>query len=370
MNETKIRKWISLYESAETLENYLIKLYVKKPANLESERQNMASIARLLIDPGYVRDHDQYYRWKFMSSDDIVSDTQEWDSSIDSKKVLQLRVGDTWVDWVFIGPSMVEIGKRGLFAARNFCERFTIGVYSGVPVWTEDKIGGKQPEDEDMARRNVSIHYCCLWVRDSDCRMVLLDPTSTKSGNDPNLLRMGMHLVREIDDESKRNVVFVEDGSLQCTAGIRIGDELVLLGSGDPDEKLSASVQVVDAQAVVEEEEHEVKKPAAQTMVTEREDIEKEVVDPAVAQQSVSVVAKNAGLEALAAVVEREEQEVEKSAARIVVSAVVVSERENTEKEVEDSVAQLPVSVVAENAVSTNKKRTKRNRPKKRKSPK
>ena len=236
-------------------------------------------------------------------------------------------------------------------------------------MWTEDKIGGKQPEDEDMARRNVSIHYCCLWVRDSDCRMVLLDPTSTKSGNDPNLLRMGMHLVREIDDESKRNVVFVEDGSLQCTAGIRIGDELVLLGSGDPDEKLSASVQVVDAQAVVEEEEHEVKKPAAQ-MVTEREDIEKEVVDPAVAQQSVSVVAKNAGLEALAAVVEREEQEVEKSAARIVVSAVVVSERENTEKEVEDSVAQLPVSVVAENAVSTNKKRTKANRPKKRKSPK
>ena len=247
MSEDEMAAWKSYFDSVAKLENYLMDLYLSKQerknrAKREREREKVASLASLLMDPIQLNDGrpSQLYHW-YRRSEPISTPVAIAEES-KSKMTLQLRVADNWVDWVYLDSSEIENGKEGLFAARDFRKNFIVGFYTGAVVWQAGVEGGDKPSDEELATSSIQLNDYCLPVRDRNCRMVMVDPTSDQVGNDPALLRMGMHCVRETNDESKGNVKFIEDGSLQCVTAISCNTELLLFSGGDQNEKPAASI--------------------------------------------------------------------------------------------------------------------------------
>jgi hypothetical protein len=211
------------------MEDYLLKLYQPNSKEWEIERRSgVRSLATILMYPNC--DYkEKLYRWR------------EVGVGKEKKNMLQLNVGsNVWVDWLYLAPSGVKTGEKGLFAARDFGPRYVVGFYSGKVVWKAEMLGGDKPSEEELA--DVEMNEYCLPVRDRDCRMLIVDPISIPDKS----LRMGIHYARETNDITKTNVMLIEDGSLQCSVGIKCGTELLLFSEEAlSDEKPAA--QIVDS---------------------------------------------------------------------------------------------------------------------------
>ena len=269
MTKKAMSEWKSYFVSLLTLQNYLVNLYIsraekKDQAMFDREREIVASVASLLMEP-IVDDDDRQniiFRWSARSKEiselSLSPAKQELRHSLDIKKVLQLRVSNFWVDWVYVSSSKVKEEDEGLFAARDFRKNFIIGFYSGEVVWQADVVGGDKPSDEELAASGVIMNDYCLPIRDRNCRMVVVDPTSGKQYDDSIPLRMGMHFMKETDVKSKANVRLINDGSVQCTSNISCYTELLLFAEAeDSDEKPAAQIAnpvVVTESEVLSEE--------------------------------------------------------------------------------------------------------------------
>ena len=211
----------------------------RKKANRETRETErafggVATLATMLMDP-LPHYEGTLYRWC------TVSDQQV------QKKMLQLCVnGNIYVDWLYLASSAVKTGDEGLFAARDFPQKFIVGFYSGAVIWQSTVEGGAKPSEEELTASKVQMNDYCLPVRDRNCCMLMVDPTSAANGNNPDWLRMGMHFVKETNDESKSNVKFIEDGSLQCLTDISCGTELLLFSEEELSEQKPAA-QIVDS---------------------------------------------------------------------------------------------------------------------------
>ena len=266
MKPVLMKEWKLYFRSHARLEDYLMDLYLsnkerKDMAKRAIEREKVASIATILFDPNNVFILEQFCRWNLVQNLDLPSVSQ--------KTMMSLLVAGDWINWVYISQSGSEVTEDGLFAARDFCKNFIIGVYSGEVVWRADVEGGSKPSDEELLSRNVIANYNCLFVRDRNCRMLLVDATSQASDKNLGSLRMGCHYVRNTNDFSKRNVEFVNDGSLRCVFPISCDTELLRYAeekahlddssAASEHEDETPTAQIADSEA----SEEEVKKPSA-----------------------------------------------------------------------------------------------------------
>lgn len=233
MSKKDIKEWKSNYKSLPILTDYFVNLYMSEeeledPALRHKEHENMTSLAKLLMDAIQTGDVGQgkLYRWNLMSQPmSFWLQQDEWNSLLHSMKMtMQLRVANNWVNWIYISTSETMVGADGVFAARNFRKNCIVGFYSGALVWDTNVQGGDEPSDAELEAAEVTMTDYCVFVRSNDCRLLLVDPTYG-----PKLLRMGIHYVKETKDVSKRNVKYIEDGSLQCTSDILCETELLLL---------------------------------------------------------------------------------------------------------------------------------------------
>ena len=142
--------------------------------------------------------------------------------------MLQLQVSNYWLDWVYVALSKNREGKVGVYSARDFPRKFIIGFYYGSIIWEADVEGGMEPSELELDASNVMRNDDCCFIRDRNCRMILVDPIVNGDISDPILLKMGMHYIVSVNDKSKANVEIIEDGSIQCFKDISADTELLL----------------------------------------------------------------------------------------------------------------------------------------------
>ncbi len=178
LSEAELRKWRGSFADEETVAVLIDKQMLDMNECIDKKQQckfskTLACLALCKDDvEAFIDKHNGLYRWCWCHNTPMRADREarpvleyvesmlnDLRGNVDHKNkllsegwkwMLQLKVKDNWLDWVYIKRSQLAHANLGVFTARDFPRGSIIGFHVGPTVYQSEIEGGARPSDEEL----------------------------------------------------------------------------------------------------------------------------------------------------------------------------------------------------------------------------